>query len=667
MTIVRTLVVAVVSLLGFVAGCDDKTQYEQGVSDAEIKIGNTSPYSGPASAYGVLGRAAAAYYDMINDRGGINGRKINFVSLDDGYSPPKTVEQIRKLVEEEKVLLLSGTVGTPTNSAVHEYINANQIPHILILSGAAKWGDPKHFPWTMGWNLSYVSEAKIYAHYILQTKPDAKIAVLYQNDDYGKDYVHGLKLGLGDKAESMIIAEASYEVTDPTVDSQIISLKASGADTLVNVSTAKFSAQAIRQVYDIGWRPLHILNNVSSSVGAVLNPAGLEKSVGLITAISLKDPSDPQWKDFHDVQEYISWMEEYYPEGNLDDINNVAGYSVAWGTVKVLEQCGDDLSRTNVMKQAAWVAHREEDIASRDAYLNEALEYARDERSKVRFLWYRNVLSELLPIAMERNIHPDMACQLAQELSIAPRHGAPDSWPWPVKITTLGRFDLLVDGQCPTYSRKLPKKVLSLLKVIIAYGGRGVSEQKLVDALWPDTEGDAAQRSLTATLHRLRNLLGNVHAIQQNGGEISLNSRMCWVDAFAFEALLRTSSGDALTMNRVLTLYRGTFLISEDTAPWVIPMRERLRTKFTDAIGKLGTALEQDGRAEEAITAYTRGIETDNLIESFYQGLMRCHDRLGRHADAVRSYQRLRDILSVALSVKPSQSTRRLLESLRQG
>ena len=340
-------------IFGSFAGCGDQNQYEQGVSDTEIKIGNTTPYSGPASVYGVLGRAAAAYYDMINDIGGINGRKINLISLDDGYSPPKTVEQIRKLVEEEQVLLLSGTVGTPTNSAVHEYINANQIPHILILSGAAKWGDPQNFPWTMGWNLSYVSEAKIYAQYILKTKPDAKIAVLYQNDDYGKDYLHGLKLGLGDKAESMIIAEASYEVTDPTVDSQIISLKASGADTFVNVSTAKFSAQAIRKVHDIGWRPLHILNNVSSSVGAVLKPAGLEKSIGLITANALKDPSDPQWKDFQDVQEYKSWMKKYYPKGDISDINNVAGYSVAWGTVKVLEQCGDDLSRANVMKQMA--------------------------------------------------------------------------------------------------------------------------------------------------------------------------------------------------------------------------------------------------------------------------------------------------------------------------
>jgi branched-chain amino acid transport system substrate-binding protein len=395
MTTVRTFAIAAVSMFGLVAGCGDQDQYEQGVSDTEIKIGNTTPYSGPASVYGVLGRSAAAYYDMINDRGGINGRKINLISLDDGYSPPKTVEQIRKLVEEDHVLLLSGTVGTPTNSAVHKYINANQIPHIFILSGAAKWGDPKNFPWTMGWNLSYVSEAKIYARYILQTKPDAKIAVLYQNDDYGKDYVHGLKLGLGDKAESMIIAEASYEVTDPTVDSQIISLKASGADTFVNVSSAKFSAQAIRKVHDIGWRPLHILNGVSSSVGAVLKPAGLEKSVGLITAISLKDPSDPQWKDFQDVQEYKSWMKKYYPKGDISDINNVGGYSVAWGTVKVLEQCGDDLSRTNVMKQMASLKDVEAPMmlpgikwntSADDFYLVEAAQLMRfDGKQWVRF------------------------------------------------------------------------------------------------------------------------------------------------------------------------------------------------------------------------------------------------------------------------------------------
>ena len=355
MTLARApgLLVTVILTLGLISGCGDQQQYDQGVSDTEIKIGNTTAYSGPLSAYGVLGHAAAAYYDMINERGGVKGRKINYVSLDDGYSPPKTVEQIRKLVEEEQVLFLSGTMGTPTNSAVHEYVNAEPIPHLFITSGAAKWGDPENFPWSMGWTLSYVSEATIYGQYILQTKPDAKIAVLYQNDDYGKDYLHGLKLGLGSKAESMIVAAATYEVTDPTVDSQIVSLKSSGADTLVTIASAKFAAQVIRKVYDIGWRPLHILNSVSTSIGSVLEPAGLEKSVGIISAGYTKDPTDPQWKNDPDVKEYTAWLAEYYPDGNIADVNIVAGYSVAWGTVKVLEHCGNDLSRTNVMKQMA--------------------------------------------------------------------------------------------------------------------------------------------------------------------------------------------------------------------------------------------------------------------------------------------------------------------------
>ncbi len=353
MMAIRNLAVAAISALGLITGCGEQQQYDQGVSDTEIKIGNTSPYSGPVSAYGTIGRATAAYFDMVNEQGGINGRTINFVSLDDGYSPTKTVEQFRKLVEEEQVLFLAGTLGTPTNSAIHDYVNDRNIPHLFLMTGASKWGDPENFPWTMGWTLNYLSEARIYGRYILQTKPDAKIAVLYQNDDYGKDYLHGLKLGLGDKADSMIVAEASYEVTDPTIDSQIVSLKESGADTLVNISTAKFSAQAIRKVYDIGWRPLHILNGVSVSVAAVLEPAGLEKSVGIISAGYLKDPSDPQWQDDLDIREYKAWFKKYYPAGNVDDGINVAGYLTGWATQQVLEQCGDDLSRANIMKQAA--------------------------------------------------------------------------------------------------------------------------------------------------------------------------------------------------------------------------------------------------------------------------------------------------------------------------
>ena len=270
-------------------------KYGPGASDTEIKLGQNMPYSGPLSAYGAIGKAEVAYFKMINDQGGINGRKVNLISLDDAYSPPRTVEQIRKLVEEEQVLALFQTLGTPTNTAIHKYVNAKKVPHLFVATGATKWGDPKNFPWTIGFQPSYQVEAKIYARYILKNKPGAKIGVLYQNDDYGKDYVKGLKDGLGDKAKSMIVAEVSYEPSDPTVDSQIVTLKASGADTFFNVSTPKFAAQAIRKSYDIGWQPLHFINNVASSVGAVMTPAGLDKSVGLITALYLKDPNDAQW------------------------------------------------------------------------------------------------------------------------------------------------------------------------------------------------------------------------------------------------------------------------------------------------------------------------------------------------------------------------------------
>ena len=326
---------------------------DPGASDTEIKIGSTNPYSGPASAYGTIGRAEAAYFKMINDQGGVNGRKIRFISLDDGYSPPRTVEQVRKLVEQEQVLLLAGTLGTPPNSAIHKYVNVKGIPHIFVNTGATKWGDPKNFPWTMGFNLNYQAEGHIYANYILENKPGAKIAILYQNDDYGKDYVKGLKDGLGDKASAMIVAEASYEVTDPTIDSQIVTLKASGADTFYNVTTPKFAAQAIRKVYDMGWKPLHILNNVSNSVGSVMIPAGLDKSVGLISAAYIKDPVDPHWKNDAEFKAYSEWFGKYYPEGDIKDIFNVSGYLIAQGVVHVLKACGDDLSRENVMKQMA--------------------------------------------------------------------------------------------------------------------------------------------------------------------------------------------------------------------------------------------------------------------------------------------------------------------------
>ena len=288
MFVKRILLAGLVLIFTTAIPASAQKKYGPGATDTEIKVGQTMPYSGPASAYGTIGKASAAYFDMINAQGGVNGRKIKFLSLDDGYSPPRTVEQVRKLVEEEQVLLLFGTLGTPTNTAIHKYVNAKQIPHIFLNTGATKWGDPKNFPWTIGWNLSYQAESRIYANYLLETKPDAKIAVLYQNDDYGKDYLKGLKDGLGDKAAKMIVAEVTYEVTDTTIDSQIVTLKSSGADTLVDITTPKFAAQAIRKSVDIGWKPLHILNNVSSSVGAVLTPAGLDKSVGLITTVLLQ-------------------------------------------------------------------------------------------------------------------------------------------------------------------------------------------------------------------------------------------------------------------------------------------------------------------------------------------------------------------------------------------
>ena len=327
-------------------------KYDPGASDTEIKIGNTMPYSGPASAYGTIGKAEAAYFKKINDEGGINGRKINFITLDDGYSPPKTVEMARRLVEQDEVLFLFGTLGTPSNTAIHKYMNAKKVPQLFVATGAAKWNDPKNFPWTMGWQPNYHTEAMIYAKHILQTKPNAKIAVLYQNDDFGKDYLTGLKEGLGDKAK-MIVAEATYEVTDPTVDSQIVQLQASGADVFVNIATPKFAAQAIRKAYDTGWKPTQYLTNVSLSVGAVLTPAGLDKSVGIITSNYGKDATDPQWDNDAGMKEWRAFMAKYYPDGNLKDNSNIYGYGVARTLVQVLKQCGDNLTRENVMKQAA--------------------------------------------------------------------------------------------------------------------------------------------------------------------------------------------------------------------------------------------------------------------------------------------------------------------------
>jgi len=328
-------------------------KYDPGASDSEIKVGNTNPYSGPASAYGTIGKTIAAYFRMVNEQGGINGRKVNFITYDDGYSPPKTVEMARKLVEQDQVLFLFQTLGTPPNTAIHKYMNMRKVPQMHVATGATKWDDPKNFPWTMGWQPNYQTEAKIYAQYIMKEKPNAKIGVLYQNDDYGKDYLKGVKDGLGAKAATMIVKEVSYEVSDPTVDSQIVQLQSSGADVFFNVTTPKFAAQAIRKAYDIGWKPMHFLNNVSTSVATVLTPAGLEKSVGLISTAYIKDPTDKQWANDAAIEKWRVFMKKYYPDGSLTDNSNVYGYTVAITLHQVLRQCGDNLTRENVMKQAA--------------------------------------------------------------------------------------------------------------------------------------------------------------------------------------------------------------------------------------------------------------------------------------------------------------------------
>jgi branched-chain amino acid transport system substrate-binding protein len=328
-------------------------QYGPGASDTEIKIGNTMPYSGPASSYGAIGKAETAYFNMINDQGGVNGRKINFISRDDSYSPPKTVEQIRKLVEEDQVLLTFNVLGTPPNTAVQGYLNDNKVPQLFVATGADKWNDPKAHPWTMGWQPSYRIEARIYARYILQNLPKAKIAVLYQNDDFGKDYLIGLREGLGDKADKMIVATQSYETTDPTVDSQVVSLQASGADVLLTAAIPKFAAQVIRKVYDTGWKPTHLLSNVSTSVKAALQPAGLDKSIGIISAGYGKEITDPKWQSTPEYKEWLAWMQKYNPQGNIADANNAYGYGVSQTLIAVLKACGNTLTRENVMKQAA--------------------------------------------------------------------------------------------------------------------------------------------------------------------------------------------------------------------------------------------------------------------------------------------------------------------------
>jgi branched-chain amino acid transport system substrate-binding protein len=337
----------------------DQNKYDIGATDTEIKIGNIMPYSGPASAYGVIGKTEQAYFNKINAEGGINGRKINFVSYDDGYSPPKTVEQARKLVESDEVLLIFNSLGTPPNSAIQKYMNSKKVPQLFVATGATKWNDPHEFPWTMGWQPNYQSESQIYAKYILKNHPDAKIAVLYQNDDYGKDYLKGFKDGLGAKVASLIIAEDSYETTEPTIDSHIVKLKASGADVFFNITTPKFAAQAIKKNAEIGWKPLHFLNNVSSSIGSVINPAGPENAQGIISSNYLKDPTDPQWKDDAGMKAWNAFLDKYYPEANRADLSVMYAYTVAQGLAFVLKNCGNDLTRANIMKQAASIKNLE--------------------------------------------------------------------------------------------------------------------------------------------------------------------------------------------------------------------------------------------------------------------------------------------------------------------
>jgi branched-chain amino acid transport system substrate-binding protein len=344
------------AIIAFAATSDSalaQKKYDTGATDTEIKLGNIMPYSGPASAYGVIGKIEDAYFKMINEQGGINGRKINFISYDDSYSPPKAVEQARRLVESDEVLLLFGPLGTPSNSAIQKYTNSKKVPQLFVATGATKFGDYKDFPWTMGWQPPYQSEGRIYAKYLLKEKPDAKVAIMYQNDDFGKDLLKGLKDGLGDKAASMIVAEESYEVSEPTIDSHIVKLKSSGADVYFSMTTPKFSAQSIKKVAEIGWKPMYFQSNVGASVGSVLQPAGFENAQGILSAAYAKDGADAQWDNDEGMKKFYAFLAKHAPEANKADGSVVFGYGQAQTMVQVLKQCGDDLTRENVMKQAA--------------------------------------------------------------------------------------------------------------------------------------------------------------------------------------------------------------------------------------------------------------------------------------------------------------------------
>ncbi|OPY99174.1 branched-chain amino acid ABC transporter substrate-binding protein [Bradyrhizobium sacchari] len=364
MTAVRFQAVAVLAAFALCTAMGSPAQaqkkYDSGASDTEIRIGNIMPYSGPASAYAAIGRTEEAYFNKINAEGGIGGRKIKFISYDDGYSPPKTVEQARKLVESDGVLLIFGSLGTSTNGAIRKYMNEKKVPQLFVASGASKWNDPKQYPWTMGWQPSYASEARIYAKYIMKERPDAKIGVLYQNDDFGKDYLKGLKEGFGPKA-SMIVLEDSYDTSEPAIDEHVVKLKASGADVFISITTPKFAAQAIKKAAEINWHPMHIISNVSASVGGVLEPAGIEISQGILSATYTKDGSDPQWNADDGMKKFYNFLAQYAPKANKLDAGVVFGYAAAQTMVKVLQMCGDDLTRENVMKQAASIRDFEPD------------------------------------------------------------------------------------------------------------------------------------------------------------------------------------------------------------------------------------------------------------------------------------------------------------------
>jgi branched-chain amino acid transport system substrate-binding protein len=333
-----------------------------GVTASEIKIGNTIPYSGPASAYGVIGKAHAAFFRMVNEQGGVGGRRINFISLDDGYVPAKTVEQVRRLVEQDEVAFLFNTLGTLTNSAIQRYVNQKKVPHLFVATGADKWANPKDFPYTIGWQPSYRTEAIIYARYIIANKPAARVALMYQNDDLGKDYLNGAREGFGPLFDKMVVKVLSYEPTDPTIDSQAVTLKNSGADTLITAAIPKFAAQTIRKIFDMGWQPLHFMTNVSRSVGAVINPAGPEKAIGMITAAYLKDPTDPTWKDDAGMNTWRAFMAKYIPDGDLSDSGYVSSFGACSTLLHVLKQCGTDFSRENIMKQVTGIKNQVPDV-----------------------------------------------------------------------------------------------------------------------------------------------------------------------------------------------------------------------------------------------------------------------------------------------------------------